>query len=189
MGIKKTRKGKDKAMDQKKGWKGIFQQDREGTGDRRQRNITKDVMRMSHADFQRILSYIEQDITRKQVFGGNKVISPKERSALTISHTQNWFALLPSLHPWWPWLRLLNCACACSTMLKERGKCLQLRFNIPNIPENSNKRYVEGMSRQSWKAFELFQHIFNTFQQCAKGVANAFNIAIQQNRWSRLLGL
>ena len=39
----------------------------------------KEMMRMSHADFQRILSYIEQDITRKQVLGGNKVISPKER--------------------------------------------------------------------------------------------------------------
>ena len=39
----------------------------------------KDVMRISHAAFQRILSYIKQDITRKQVLGGNKVISPKER--------------------------------------------------------------------------------------------------------------
>ena len=38
-----------------------------------------DMMRMSHAAFQQILSYIKQDITRKQVLGGNKVISPKER--------------------------------------------------------------------------------------------------------------
>ena len=60
----------------------------------------KNMMRMSHAIFQRILSYIEQDITRKQVLGGKKVISPKERLALTISHTQNFLALLPSLHPW-----------------------------------------------------------------------------------------
>ena len=60
----------------------------------------KDMMRTSHAVFQRILSYIEQDITRKQVLGGNKVISPKERLALTISHTQNCLALLPSFHPW-----------------------------------------------------------------------------------------
>ena len=37
----------------------------------------KDMMRMTHAVFQRILSYIEQDITRKQLLGGNKVISPK----------------------------------------------------------------------------------------------------------------
>ena len=58
----------------------------------------KDMMR--HAVFQRILSYIEQDITREQVLGGNKVISPKERLALTISHTQNGLALLPSFHPW-----------------------------------------------------------------------------------------
>ena len=50
----------------------------------------KDMMRMSHAVFQRILSYIVQDITRKQVLGGNKVISIKERLALRISHTQNW---------------------------------------------------------------------------------------------------
>ena len=41
----------------------------------------KDMMRMSHAVFQRILSYIELDTTRKQVLGGNKVISPKERLA------------------------------------------------------------------------------------------------------------
>ena len=47
----------------------------------------KDMVRMSQADFKRILSYIGQDITRKQVLGGNKVISPKERLALTISHT------------------------------------------------------------------------------------------------------
>ena len=60
----------------------------------------KDMVRMSQADFKRILSYIEQDITRKQVLGGNKVISPKERLALTISHTQNCLALLPSFHPW-----------------------------------------------------------------------------------------
>ena len=43
----------------------------------------KNIMRMSHAVFQRILNYIEQDITRKQVLGENKVISPKERLALT----------------------------------------------------------------------------------------------------------
>ena len=60
----------------------------------------EDMMRMSHAVFKRMLSYIEQDITRKQVLGGNKVISPKERLALTISHTQNCLALLPSFHPW-----------------------------------------------------------------------------------------
>ena len=36
---KKTRKGKDKAMDKKKGWKGIFQQHREGMGDRRHSRI------------------------------------------------------------------------------------------------------------------------------------------------------
>ena len=49
----------------------------------------KDMMRMSHAVFQRILSYIEEDITRKQVLCGNKVISPKERLALTINHTKS----------------------------------------------------------------------------------------------------
>ena len=82
-------------------------------------------------------------------------------------------------------------------MLKEQGKRLQLRFNIPNIPEN--KRNVERMLKQSLKAFKLFQHWFNfastrfntfqhvstrfnTFQHDGKGVANTFNIAIQQNR-------
>ena len=69
-------------------------------------------------------------------------------------------------------------------MLKERGKWFQLRFNIPNILEN--KRNVEWMLKQSLKAFKLFQHRFNIvstrFQQCWKGVANAFNTAIQQNR-------
>ena len=44
-------------------------------------------------------------------------------------------------------------------MLKERGKRLQLRFNIPNIPEN--KRNVEWMLKQSLKAFKLFQHRFD----------------------------
>ena len=44
-------------------------------------------------------------------------------------------------------------------MLKERGKWLQLRFNIPNILEN--KRNVEWMLKQSLKAFKLFQHRFN----------------------------
>ena len=111
---------------------------------------------MSHAVFQRILSYIEQGITRKQVLGGNKVISPKERLALTISHTQNCLALLPSLHLW---LRLLNYACACSTMLKERDKWRQLCINIPNILEN--KRNVERMLKQCLKAFKLLQHRFN----------------------------
>jgi len=38
----------------------------------------KEMMRMSYADFQRILSYIEQDIIRKQILGGIKVIYPKE---------------------------------------------------------------------------------------------------------------
>ena len=106
----------------------------------------KEIMRISYADFQRILSYIE-DITRKQVLCGNKVIPPKERLALAI--------------------RFLATE---ETMLKERGKRLQLRFNIPNIPEN--KRNVEWMLKQSLKAFKLFQHrfdnvsiLFNTFQR------------------------
>ena len=65
-------------------------------------------------------------------------------------------------------------------MLKERGKCLQLPVNIPNIPEN--KRNVEWMLKQSLNAFNLFQHRFDTFQLGWKGVAKAFNIPIQQNR-------
>ena len=63
---------------------------------------------MSHTDYQQVLSYIEQDITRKQVLDGNKAVPPKESLALTIrkavartyySHAQNCFALLSSLHP------------------------------------------------------------------------------------------
>ena len=107
----------------------------------------KEIMRISYADFQRILSYIEEDKTRKQVLFGNKVIPPKERFALTI--------------------RFLATG---ETMLKERGKRLQLRFNIPNIPEN--KRNVEWILKQSLKAFKLFQNrldfvstLFNTFQR------------------------
>ena len=66
------------------------------------------MMEMSHTDYQQVLSYIEQDITRKQVLGGNKVIPLKESLALTIrkavtrtyySHAQNCCALLSSLHP------------------------------------------------------------------------------------------
>ena len=107
----------------------------------------KEIMQISYADFQRILSYIKEDITRKQVFCGNKVISPKERLALTIRYLATG-----------------------ETMLKEQGKRLQLRFNIPNIPEN--KRNVEWLLKQSLKAFKLFQHrfdnvstLFNTFQR------------------------
>ena len=44
-------------------------------------------------------------------------------------------------------------------MLKEQGKRLQLRFTIPNIPEN--KRNVERMLKQILKAFKLFQRWFN----------------------------
>ena len=38
------------------------------------------------------------------------------------------------------------------------------------------------MLKQSLKAFKLFQHWFNMFQRGRKGVANAFNIAMQQNQ-------
>ena len=97
-------------------------------------------MQISYADFQRILSYIEEDTctpaTRKQVLFGNKVILLKERLALTIIFLATG-----------------------ETMLKERGKRLQLRFNILNIPEN--KRNVEWMLKQSLKAFKLFQHRFD----------------------------
>ena len=47
-------------------------------------------------------------------------------------------------------------------MLKERGKRLQLRFNIPNIPEN--KRNVEWMLKQSLKALNSFNIDSTTFQ-------------------------
>ena len=49
--------------------------------------------------------------------------------------------------------------CASSTMLKERGKWIQLRFNIPNIPEN--KRNAKRVLKQSLLAFKLFQQRFN----------------------------
>ena len=54
----------------------LFQQHREAIAEELAIEDTaeyKDMMRMSHSDFQRILSYIKQDITRKQVLGGNKV--------------------------------------------------------------------------------------------------------------------
>ena len=100
---------------------------------------------------------------------GSKTYFPERKISPdnTVSHTQNYLALLPSLHPWWPWLRLLNCACACSTMLKERGKWLQLRLNIPNIPEN--KKNVERMLKQNLEAFKLFQHRLKIAFQCGKG--------------------
>ena len=83
------------------------------------------------------------------------------RTFYSQAQNENCFALLSSLHPRRDhgYLRLLNCTCACSTMLKERGKRLQLRFNIPNIPEY--KRNVEWMLKQSLNAFKLFQHRFN----------------------------
>ena len=39
----------------------------------------KEIMRISYADFQRILSYFEEDITRKQVLCGNKDFWPLEK--------------------------------------------------------------------------------------------------------------
>ena len=48
------------------------------------------------------------------------------------SHTQNCFALLPSLYPW---LRPVYCTNVCSTMFKEEGKWLKLHFNIPETKE------------------------------------------------------
>ena len=67
--------------------------------------------------------------------------------------------MLSSLHPLWPWLRLLNCACACSTMLKERSKRLQLRFNIPNISED--KKCWMNVEAKVKRFLKLFQHRFN----------------------------
>ena len=118
----------------------------------------KDMMRMSHAAFQRILSYIKQDITRKQVVGIKLFLRKKDKPWQQATHKIVLLCYRLCIHGG-PWLRLLNCACACSTMLKERGKWLQLRFNIPNILEN--KRNVEWMLKQSLKAVKLFQHRFN----------------------------
>ena len=89
MRIKKRRKGKTRQWIRRRYERGYFNNivkelAIENTAE------YKDMMRMSHAVLQRILRDIEQDITRKQVLDGNKVISPKERLALTISHTQNW---------------------------------------------------------------------------------------------------
>ena len=42
------------------------------------------MMRMSHQDFNYILSVIEQDITLHHILGGNKVINSKARLALAI---------------------------------------------------------------------------------------------------------
>ena len=44
----------------------------------------KDMMRMSHEDFLKILGYIEKDITPAQIDGGNIVIYPKARLAITL---------------------------------------------------------------------------------------------------------
>ena len=44
----------------------------------------KDMMRMSHEDFLKILGYIEKDITPAQIDGGNIVINPKARLAITL---------------------------------------------------------------------------------------------------------
>ena len=92
-------------------------------------------------------------LVNKSLVGKERKISPDNKPHTKLS------CFASVLHPWWPWLRLLNCAYAWSTMLEERGERLQLRFNIPNILEN--KRNVEWMLKQSLKAFKLFQHRFN----------------------------
>ena len=62
-------------------------------------------------------------------------------------------------------------------MLKEGGKRLQLHSTFAITKEN-----VEQMLKQSLNAFKLIQHRFNKFQHGFKGVANGFDIALQQNR-------
>ena len=44
----------------------------------------REMMRMSHQDFNYLLSVIEQDITLHQILGGNKVINSKARLTLAI---------------------------------------------------------------------------------------------------------
>ena len=77
--IKKRGRGKTRRWIRRRDKRGYLRTSSRNWGSKTQRYITKDMMRMSHADFQRILSYNEQGITRKQVLGGNKVISSKER--------------------------------------------------------------------------------------------------------------
>ena len=50
-------------------------------------------------------------------------------------------------------------------------------FNI-----RDNKRNVEQILKQSLNTFKLIQHRFNKFPHGFKGVANGFDIALQQNR-------
>ena len=88
-----------------------------------------------------ILFLVEASISSAKSSGVSQstIVGSADRKAVPQTHysqAKNCFAMLSSLHPLWPWLRLLNSTCACSTMLKERGKRLQLRFNILNISEN-----------------------------------------------------
>ena len=72
-------------------------------------------------------------------------------------------------------------------MLKEGGKRLQLRFNIPNIPEN--KRNVEAMLKQSLNAFKfastLLQHVSTRFNIVERGWQTASTLPF--NKIERML--
>ena len=44
----------------------------------------REMMRMNHEDFEKILKAIEPDVSPRQVMGGHKVIAASERLTLTI---------------------------------------------------------------------------------------------------------
>ena len=113
----------------------------------------KEIMRISYADFQRILSYIEKDITRKQVLCGNKVIPPKEILALTIRYLATG-----------------------ETMLKERSKRLQLRFIDSTSFQHFSTRFKAV--EKGWQTLSTFQlnKIERKLKRMLQSFARGFNI-------------
>ena len=68
---------------------------------------------------------------------------------------------------------------------RERHKTKTIALHVRFMFFCDNKRNVEQMLKQSLNAFKLIQHRFNfnstSFKTVSRGVANGFDIALQQN--------
>ena len=197
-------------MDQK-GWKGLFQQHREGIGDRRCGGIKTNSFSflVMYERFYLVGSvfllflFLLSFLVRLRWFSfpcWSFVLCCKIVWPLTVLHGRISWSKRHRPDVLQPRTKLFCFAFVFAFMVTiatsswvcferatwSRLQRLQLRFNIPNIP--NNKRNVEWMLKQSLDAFKLLQHRFNivstrfdTFQLGWKVVANAFNIPIQQN--------
>ena len=149
------------AMDQKKRWKGLFQQHGNGSEEEMKGAVSTISWRDWRSKTRRniktwcewVMPFFNEYwatsnrilLVNKSLVGIKLFLRKKAGLALTTSHTQNCLALLPSFHPWWPWLRLLNCACAWSTNVERAGQ-------MASTPLQHSEHFRE--QRKCWKDVE-----------------------------------